>query len=111
VQAIRRGGADVVGIEEAQTHIPRLARALGWPYFSERLQVVSKLPLIDPPRADGHYLYVEVAPGEIVALQNVHLPSNPYGPFRIKMGAHPVLAQAAERRRADLDRQGQVRGR
>jgi endonuclease/exonuclease/phosphatase family metal-dependent hydrolase len=87
VQAIRRGGADVVGIEEAQTHIPRLARALGWPYFSERLQVVSKLPLIDPPGADGHYLYVEVAPGEVVALQNVHLPSNPYGPFRIKMGA------------------------
>jgi exonuclease III len=87
VQAIRRGGAEVVGIEEAQTHIPRLARALGWPYFSERLQVVSKLPLIDPPGADGHYLYVEVAPGEIVALQNVHLPSNPYGPFRIKMGA------------------------
>jgi exonuclease III len=87
VQAIRRGGADVVGIEEAQTHIPRLARALDWPYFSERLQVVSKYPLIDPPGADGHYLFVEVAPGEVVAIQNVHLPSNPYGPFRIKQGA------------------------
>jgi hypothetical protein len=98
VQAIRRGGADVVGIEEAQTHIPRLARALGWPYFSERLQVVSKLPLIDPPGADGHYLYVEVAPGQVAALQNVHLPSNPYGPFRIKMGATRAEVLAIENR-------------
>jgi endonuclease/exonuclease/phosphatase family metal-dependent hydrolase len=98
VQAIRRGGADVVGIEEAQTHIPRLARALGWPYFSERLQVVSKYPLIDPPGADGHYLFVEVAPGEVVAIQNVHLPSNPYGPFRIKQGESRAEVLAIERR-------------
>ncbi len=98
VEAIRRGGADVVGIEEAQTHIPRLARALGWPYFSERLQVVSQYPLIDPPGADGHYLFVEVAAGEIVAVQNVHLPSNPYGPFRIKHGASRAEVLAIEKR-------------
>jgi exonuclease III len=98
VQAIRRGGADVVGVEEAQTHIPRLARALGWPYFSERLQVVSKYPLIDPPGADAHYLFVEVAPGQVVAIQNVHLPSNPYGPFRIKQGASRAEVLAIENR-------------
>jgi exonuclease III len=98
VQAIRRGGADVVGIEEAQTHIPRLARALGWPYFSERLQVVSKYPLIDPPGADGRYLFVEVAAGKVVALQNVHLPSNPYGPFRIKQGQSRDEVLAIENR-------------
>lgn len=98
VQAIRKGGADVVGIEEAQTHIPRLARALGWPYFSERLQVVSKYPLIDPPGADGRYLFVEVAAGQVVAIQNVHLPSNPYGPFRIKQGASRSEVLAIEER-------------
>ncbi len=98
MQAIRRGGADVVGVEEAQTHIPRLARALGWPYFSERLQVVSKYPLIDPPGADAHYLFVEVAPGQVVAIQNVHLPSNPYGPFRIKQGASRDEVLAIENR-------------
>ena len=86
VQAIVRGGADVVGIEEAQTHIPRLARALGWPYFSERLQVLSKYPLIDPPGGDGRYLFVAVAPGQVVAIMNVHLPSNPYGPFKAMQG-------------------------
>jgi hypothetical protein len=109
VQAIRRGDADVVGIEEAQTHIPRLARELGWPYFSERLQVVSQYPLLDPPGANGHYLFVEVAPGEVVAIQNVHLPSNPYGPFRIKQGESRAEVLAIEKRlrvpaiRATLD--------
>jgi endonuclease/exonuclease/phosphatase family metal-dependent hydrolase len=98
VEAIRRGGADVVGVEEAQTHIPKLARALGWPYFSERLQVVSKYPLIDPPGADAHYLLVEVRPGEVAAIQNVHLPSNPYGPFRVKQGASRAKVLEIENR-------------
>jgi len=98
VQAIRRGGADVVGIEEGQTHIPRLARELGWPHFSTRLQVVSRYPLIDPPGADGRYLLVEVAPGEVVAIENVHLPSNPYGPFWAKQGRSRADIVAMERR-------------
>ncbi len=98
VQAIRRGGADVVGIEEGQTHIPRLARALGWPYFSTRLQVVSKLPLVDPPDGNSRYLFVEVAPGKVVAIENVHLPSNPYGPFWAKQGRARREIVALERR-------------
>jgi len=98
VRAIRRSGADVVGIEEAQTHIPRLARALGWPHISERLQVLSRYPLIDPPGADGRYLLVEVAPGRVVAIVNVHLPSNPYGPFKVKQGWARRDVLALERR-------------
>jgi Endonuclease/Exonuclease/phosphatase family len=98
VQAIQRSHADVVGIEEAQTHIPRLARALGWPYFSTRMQVVSQLPLVDPPGADGVYLFVEPAPGEVVAIENVHLPSNPYGPFRVKQGETRKQVVELERR-------------
>jgi len=98
VQAIHVGRADVVGIEEGQAHIPRLARALGWPYFSERLQVVSRFPLIDPPGANGRYLFVEVAPERVVAIQNVHLPSNPYGPFRIKIGQSREEVLAIENR-------------
>jgi exonuclease III len=98
VQAVRRGGADVVGVEEAQTHIPRLARELGWPYFSTRLQVVSRLPLIDPPGADGRYLLVEVSPGQVVAIENVHLPSNPYGPFWAKQGRTRAEIVDLERR-------------
>jgi hypothetical protein len=98
VQAIRRSDADVVGIEEAQTHIPRLARALGWPYFSVRLQVVSRFPLIDPPGGDGIYLFVEVAPGQVAAMENVHLPSNPYGPYWVRAG-HPRSEVVALERR------------
>jgi endonuclease/exonuclease/phosphatase family metal-dependent hydrolase len=98
VQAIERSRADVVGIEEAQTHIPRLARALGWAYFSTRMQLVSKYPLIDPPGGDGIYEFVQLAPGEVVAIENVHLPSNPYGPFRIKQGATRKEVLELERR-------------
>jgi hypothetical protein len=86
VEAIKAGGADVVGIEEAQGHIPRLARELGWPYFSVRMQIVSKYPLIDPPGGNGVYEFVQVAAGQVVAIENVHLPSSPYGPSRVKHG-------------------------
>jgi hypothetical protein len=86
VEAIRRSGADVVAIEEAQGHTLALQRALGWPYASPRLQILSKYPLIDPPGADGLYLFVQLAPGQVVAIENVHLPSNPYGPFEVKQG-------------------------
>jgi hypothetical protein len=88
VEAIRKSGADVVGVEEAQAHIPRLARALGWPYFSVRLQIVSRYPVLDPPGGDSIYLFVEVAPGHVVAMENVHLPSNPSGPSWVRAG-HP----------------------
>src|SRR5512132_2922250 len=79
-------GADVVAIEEAQGHTLALQRALGWPYASARLQILSKYPLIDPPGADGVYLFVQLAPGQVVAIENIHLPSNPYGPFEVKQG-------------------------
>lgn len=98
VQAIRRGGADVVGIEEGQGHIPRLARALGWPYFSTRMQVVSRLPLIDPPGSGGRYVFVETSPGRVVALENVHLPSSPYGPAMARRGRSRSEIVDVERR-------------
>src|SRR6188472_4712397 len=41
--------ADVIGIEEAWGHIPRLAEALGWPYYDVRRQLVSRLPLVHAP--------------------------------------------------------------
>jgi exonuclease III len=86
VEVIRRSRADVVAIEEAQGHTLALQRALGWPYASPRLQILSKYPLIDPPGADGVYLFVQLARGQVVAIENVHLPSNPYGPFEVKQG-------------------------
>jgi hypothetical protein len=98
VQATRRGGGDVVAIEEGQTHIRRLARVLGWSYFSVRAQLVSRYPLIDPPGGDGVYAFVQVAPGQVVAIENVHLPSSPYGPFRVKQGVSRREVVTIERR-------------
>ncbi|HEX9122205.1 MAG TPA: endonuclease/exonuclease/phosphatase family protein, partial [Actinomycetota bacterium] len=86
VQVIRKIGADVVALEEAQGRTALLARRTGMPYFSPRLQILSKYPLIDPPGGNGRYLFVQVAPGQVVAIQNVHLPSNPYGPFWAQHG-------------------------
>ena len=48
-RAIRASGADVVGIEEGGGEIPQIAHALGWRYYDIRMQIVSRLPLVDPP--------------------------------------------------------------
>ena len=51
VRAIRAADADIVGLQEAEGNTGRIAKALGWPYWSDRLHVVSRYPLIDPPGA------------------------------------------------------------
>jgi hypothetical protein len=83
--AIRAGGADVVALEEGYGNVPRVAKALGWPYYDARTQVVSRYPLLTPSDA-GPYVLVEVAPGRVAAIGNVHLPSTAYGPFLIERG-------------------------
>ncbi len=85
-EAIRRSGADMVGIQEAEGNLQRLAIDLGW-YHDQRNYVISKFPLLDPPGADGKYVFAEVRPGEIAVLANVHLPSDPYGPDAVRDGA------------------------
>jgi hypothetical protein len=98
VEAVRRADPDVVGIEEAQANIPRLARAAGFPYYSVRLQILSRFPLIDPPGSKGLYTFVQLRPGKVVAMGNVHLPSNPYSPNVIKRGGSAAKAIRLERR-------------
>ena len=95
VEAIRASGADIVGLEEAEHNTARIAQALGW-YASERLQIVSRYPLIDPPGGDAVYVFAELAPGEIVALANVHLPSDPYGPYLVRDGISRAKLRALE---------------
>jgi endonuclease/exonuclease/phosphatase (EEP) superfamily protein YafD len=84
--AIRASNADVVGIEEGGGEIPKIAKALGWRYYDIRMQIVSRLPLIDPPGGNGVYTFVQLRPGAVVAMENVHLPSNPYGPYWVRDG-------------------------
>ncbi len=86
VEAVKKADPDVVAIEEAEGHTQELAEKAGYPYANVRNQVISKFPIIDPPGADGRYVYIEVAPGTVVALSNVHLPSDPYGPYLVRDG-------------------------
>ncbi|HEY2803652.1 MAG TPA: hypothetical protein VGJ67_07005, partial [Actinomycetota bacterium] len=83
LKAIEAGGATVVAIEEGYGNMPKIAQGLDWPYYDPRTQIVSKFPLLEPSNSDGLFTYVEVAPGRVVAVANVHLPSKRYGPFQI----------------------------
>jgi len=87
VEAIQAADADVVGIQEAEGNEQRLADALGWQHVSERMQIISRFPLIDPPGANGVYIFVQINPGQVVAMGNVHLPSSPYGPDLLRDGS------------------------
>lgn len=85
VETIRAADADVVGLQEGTANECVLADALSW-YCEPRLQLISRFPLVDPPGADGDYALAEVVPGRFVALSNVHLPSDPYGPYWVRDG-------------------------
>jgi endonuclease/exonuclease/phosphatase family metal-dependent hydrolase len=86
LEVIRRADADVVAIEEGYGRVVAMARALDYPYVSRRYQVMSRFPILDVAISQGRAPLIEVAPERVVALENVHLPSNPYGPFRAKRG-------------------------
>lgn len=85
VKAIRLSGVDIVGIQEAEGNLLRLAAELGWHYNLQNY-VISKFPILNPPNANHLFVYVEVRPGEVVALANVHLPSDPSGTELIRDG-------------------------
>src|SRR3954452_1819989 len=64
IDAITAAGADIVGLQEAEGNTRRIAEALHWPYWSDRLHVVSRFPLIDPPEAKGEYVLAQVLANE-----------------------------------------------
>jgi endonuclease/exonuclease/phosphatase family metal-dependent hydrolase len=98
VEGVLAADADVVGLEEGFGNVDRLAKAVDYPYYSERLQVISKYPLIDPAGANGLYVLVQIAPGQVVAIGNVHLPSGPYSPNLTRRGAPRSQILEIERR-------------
>ena len=104
VAAIQAAEADVVGLQEVEGHTRQIADALGWQYADERTQIISRWPLIDPPGANGLYVFVGPSPGAVVAIANVHLPSDPYGPEAVRDSAtaEEVLALEEETRLATL---------
>lgn len=87
VEAVQAAGADVVGLQEGTGNTRKLAEALGWQHYDEQQQIISRYPLINPNGSNDRYLYVMLGPGRVIAMSNVHLPSDPYGPYAARDGA------------------------
>ena len=83
---IKKAKADIVGLQETERNTAVLADLLGW-YSSPRAHVISRYPIIEPPGSGGMYVFVEPAPGRVVAIADFHLPSTPYGPYEVRDGA------------------------
>ncbi|MBT8079255.1 MAG: endonuclease/exonuclease/phosphatase family protein [Gammaproteobacteria bacterium] len=96
IEAIRKSRADIVGIQEPLGNLGRLATALNW-YSDELTYVISKYPLLTPPAANGYYVFAEVSPDKVVAVANVHLPSDPDGMGMVRDGATAAEVLAIER--------------
>ncbi len=87
LEAMKKAQPDIIGLEEAETSTGRIAKATGYAYWSNATQVVSRYPLLEPPEADGQYLYVQVRARPLRGrLANVHLPSDEPGPHLIRIG-------------------------
>ena len=84
--AVRRADADVVAFNEVYGKVARLARLTGYDHVSRRFDIASRYPIVDAPGSGGRYAFVELAPGRVVAVSNVHLPSSNYGPRRVLDG-------------------------
>lgn len=92
VEAIEAAGADIVCLQEPAGNTARIAAALGWAYSLPSRHVISRFPLFAPPSdrgPDGNELniaYAEVKPGRFVAVIDVHLPSDDFGPYQLRDG-------------------------
>lgn len=98
VEAIKKSNADVVGIQEAWGHTSRLAKELGWQYYNNRQHIVSRFPLLETINSDALYTLIEVKPGYVVAMANMHLPDEPYGPDMVAHGASIKHVEDTERK-------------
>lgn len=78
--------------------LARLARNLGWKYFDPRQQIVSRYPLLEPMGSHGEFLFIEVIPGKVVAVANMHLPYYAYGADMINAGATSAAVEANEKK-------------
>ena len=98
--------ADVVGVLESYNRLPEIAEAAGYPYYDVGLQILSKYPILEPSGADGLYAFIEVRPGEAVALVNTHLDYVQDGPNRLERGVPvaDVLASEEEVRLSSIEK-------
>ena len=86
VTAIKAADPDVVALQEPEGNSRQIADMLGWSYVDERVHVISRVPLFYGEEDGVGFVYVEAAHGRMVALGNLHLPSDSYGPEAVRDG-------------------------
>jgi endonuclease/exonuclease/phosphatase family metal-dependent hydrolase len=96
-QAIRAADADIVGVQEPEGRLRRIARSAGLPYVDETLHVISRYPLFAADVAGVRVAYAAVDLDHVVAIANVHLTATPYGPEWIRDGRSAAAVLKLER--------------
>jgi endonuclease/exonuclease/phosphatase family metal-dependent hydrolase len=114
-EVIRAAKADVVGIQEPDGNLYRLADAVGFAHVDPRRNLISRYPLFDSglgrragsdpvpssvTALDAAHLHawLMVRPGEVVAIANTHLSSDDYGPESVRDGAPLATVLELEQR-------------
>jgi endonuclease/exonuclease/phosphatase family metal-dependent hydrolase len=95
--AIRAADADIVGIQEPEGNLRRIAEVAGMSYTDETLHLISHYPIYAVERGSVRFAYVAVEPGRVVAIGNVHLPATPYGPEMVRDGKSAAEVLKTER--------------
>ena len=95
--AIRAAGADIVGVQEPEGRLRRIARSAGLPYADPTLHVISRYPLFAANAGGVRIGYAAVDLDHVVAIANVHLTATPYGPEWIRDGRSPQRVIRLER--------------
>ena len=77
-------------LEEATMNTCLIAGKLGW-NCSARTQIISRFPIVDPPGANGLYVFVEPQPGRVVAgrstVRRDHATAHPANGQQCRAGA------------------------
>ena len=94
----------MVGIQEPEGNLRRIADVAGMTYTDETLHLISHYPIYAVDRGGVRFAYVAVGPGRVVAIGNVHLPATPYGPEMVRDGkpAAEVLKTERETRLPEI---------
>jgi endonuclease/exonuclease/phosphatase family metal-dependent hydrolase len=113
-EAIRAADPDVVGVQEADRNLERIAELADMPYVDPRRRLLSRWPLFDSGGGvrtesgpspysttaldrDALHAWVMVRPGQVVAMSNVHLSNNPSGMSLVREGRPAAEVIALER--------------
>ena len=102
-EAIRAADPDIVGLQEADRNLERIASISGMPYVDPRRRLISRWPIFDSGSGvrteagaspysttaldrNALHAWVMVRPGQVVAVSNVHLSNDPSGLAAVRAG-------------------------